>query len=75
MLGLSDSENYTIMIAASKTMTIHDYEYYHNSYMVSVSVHKYRRQRNMHTVVDYCQCQITFILRFHKIIGVLYKNV
>ena len=31
-VGLSDSEN------DSKTLTIHDYEYYHNT--VSISVHK-----------------------------------
>ena len=28
-------------------MTIHDYEYYHNSYIVSISVHKYHDQRKM----------------------------
>ena len=33
-VGLSDSEN------DSKTLTIHNYEYYHNSYTVSISVHK-----------------------------------
>jgi len=42
--GLSGSENNAIMIL--KTVTIHDYEYYHDSYMVSISVHDWR-QRNM----------------------------
>ena len=34
----SDSENNAIMMV---TLTIHDYEYYHDSYIASISVHKY----------------------------------
>ena len=40
MLGLSDSEN-NATYHDGKTLTIHDYEYYHDSYIASISVHKY----------------------------------
>ena len=50
-VGLSDSEHNAITTVI-KTLTVHDYEYYHDSYIPSISVHKYYDQRNRNKVLS-----------------------
>jgi len=57
-----------ILIIFSKPVIIHDYEYYHDSYMVSISAHKYDwRQRNMQ-LSSIINVKLLFMNIFYKIL-------